>query len=88
MLFTTDTENSFHDTSCANATFDYTPLSDIDVHWTYQKGDSTIDMGYSNLEQLRKNLIGISQKGGKDHLTADDFASFFAMRFKESKSEV
>ena len=88
MLFTADTDKSFKDTGCANATFDYTPLSDMNVHWTYQKGDRTIDMGYINLEIVRKNLIEIFHETGKEVLTADDFAYFYAMAIQERKNEV
>ena len=32
---------------------EYHTMADIDFHWTYEKGDETIDMGYMNVERLR-----------------------------------
>ncbi len=32
-------------------------MADIDFHWTYEKGDETIDMGYMNVERLRIILL-------------------------------
>lgn len=35
----------------------YLPMSEAPIHWTYKEGDRTIDLGYKNIEVIRKNLI-------------------------------
>ena len=79
MLFTTDEHKSFHDTDCEDADFDYTPLSAIDVHWTYKKGDRTIDMGYVNVETLRSNLFEILDALDEEFITLDDFVHYYSL---------
>ena len=76
ILFTSDTEKSYQNVGCEDNKFEYTPLSDIDVHWTYNKGDVHIDMGYINLELLRKNLLEMFDQDGLDFLTHDQFTVF------------
>ena len=83
MLFTSDTSKSFQDTGCNNTSFEYTPLSDIDVHWTYKKGDKTIDMGYMNIEVLRKNILYIFNLRGEEFVTVKDFAHFYFIALED-----
>lgn len=87
MLFTSDTDKSFEATGCDNEDFGYTPLSAIDVHWTYKGGDKTIDMGYINVEVLRKGILTIFCILGKEWLTLDDFVQFYSHAIEVEASE-
>ena len=58
MLFTEDPDGKFSQDGCDKATFEYTPLSKVQVHWTYNKGDKVIEMGYMNVETVRLSVIG------------------------------
>ena len=88
MLFTTDEHKSFHDTGCEDANFDYTPLSAIDVHWTYKKGDRTIDMGYVNVETLRRNLFEILDILDEEFITLDDFVHYYSLAVEGKEKAV
>ena len=79
MLFTSNINKSFQDTDCSDVKFGYTPLSAIDVHWTYKKGDKTIDMGYINVEFLRKNLLDIFEILDTELLDLDEFSRFYSL---------
>lgn len=79
MLFTSSVEKTFVDEGCEKEHFQYTPLSDIDVHWTYNKGDKTIDMGYINVEVLRSNLLTILHSVDSDFPTARHLAEYYFM---------
>ena len=57
MLFTASLDDTFDGSSCENETFEYRSLSEANVHWTYNKGDKTIDMGYQNIETFRETLL-------------------------------
>ena len=57
MLFTASLDDSFDNSSCENETYEYRPLSEAKVHWTYNKGDKTIDMGYQNVEKFRQTML-------------------------------
>lgn len=57
MLFTVSLDNTFNNSSCENETYEYRPLSEANVHWTYNKGDKTIDMGYQNVEKFRQYFL-------------------------------
>ena len=57
MLFTASIDNSFDNSSCENETYEYRSLSEANVHWTYKKGDKTIDMGYQNVETFRQSIL-------------------------------
>ena len=52
-------------------------MSDIDVHWTYNEGDKTIDMGYINIELLRSNLLIFLKTFESDFVTSYHFAEYF-----------
>ena len=88
MLFTADVDNSFQDTGCEDAKFEYTPLSAIDVHWNYKKGDKTIDMGYVNIETIRRNLFVILDTFDQEYFTLDDFAHYHSLALEEDESGV
>ena len=57
MLFTENPDGTFTRRGCDEAKFEYTPLSKVRVHWTYNKGDSVIEMGYMNVEMLRMSVV-------------------------------
>lgn len=77
ILFTSSIEKTFEETGCEQRDFKYTPLSDIDVHWTYNEGDKTIDMGYINIELLRSNLLIFLKTFESDFVTSYHFAEYF-----------
>ena len=87
ILFTFDVDNSFRDTGCGNATFAYTPLSEIDVHWTYRKGDETIDMGYFNVELVREELLDLVKSTKADFFALKDFAHFYLREIKDQEDK-
>ena len=57
MLFTASLDDTFDGSTCENETYEYRPLSEAKVHWTYNKGDKTIDMGYQNVEKFRQTIL-------------------------------
>ena len=65
MLFTASLDGSFDNSSCENETYEYRSLSEAKVHWTYNKGDKTIDMGYQNIERFRETLLELFQVSRK-----------------------
>lgn len=79
LLFTADIDHKFKDTNCKDTTFIYTPLSAIDVHWTYNKGDRTVDMGYMNVEVLRTSVLEGIDDMKKDMVSFEDFTDGYSM---------
>lgn len=74
MLFTVTLDNTFNNSSCENETYEYRPLTDAKVHWTYNKGDKTIDMGYQNVETFRQYFLSSFEKFQTDRLTDRQFS--------------
>lgn len=77
MLFTENPDGTFTRRGCDEATFEYTPLSKVRVHWTYNKGDSVIEMGYMNVEMLRMSVVHSFEQFKTDKLTEDLFVKFW-----------
>ena len=69
MLFTEDPDGTFSREGCDKATFQYTPLSKVRVHWTYNKGDRVIEMGYMNVEMLRLSVTNALTEFNTDKVT-------------------
>ena len=67
----------FEPNGCDREVFEYTPLSNLTVHWTYNKGDKIIEMGYMNVEVLRYSILATMQERNEDILTKDAFADFW-----------
>lgn len=64
---------------CDEETFNmtaYRTMDELDFHWTYEKGDETIDMGYMNVEVIRLYLL----RAGKALKSLDfqQFQDFYA----------
>lgn len=74
MLFTVSLDNTFNNSSCENETYEYRPLSEAKVHWTYNKGDKTIDMGYQNVEKFRQYFLSSFDSLQVDKLTERKFS--------------
>lgn len=78
MLFTTDEEDKFDNRGCdkvdlnANVTLDK-----VHVHWTYNKGDNVIEMGYMNIEMLRNTMLRVLKKKKTDILTPELFEKYW-----------
>lgn len=87
MLFTATPNNTFEPTGCENETFEYTPMSKVDVHWTYKKGDKVIDMGYLNVETLRKLLLNEFKEQNLEELTREDFVEFSDATFYREEDD-
>lgn len=77
ILFTSTVDKRYEDKGCEDEDFQYTPLSDIDVHWTYKKGDRTIDMGYINIQVLKNNLLTVIDNVGE--LTVVEFSKYYTV---------
>lgn len=60
-----------------NETLNYTPLSDVEVHWTYQKRDAYIEMGYMNVEVMRHSLLATMKERNEENLTKEAFVEFW-----------
>ena len=60
-----------------NETLNYTPLSEVEVHWTYQKGDAYIEMGYMNVEVMRHSLLATMKDRNEENLTKEAFVEFW-----------
>ncbi|XP_071842016.1 uncharacterized protein [Apostichopus japonicus] len=72
-LFTTYPE--FDDSDCKDKTFSYTSMKEMNVMWTYKKGDKVIEIGYMNVDTLRQNLLVLL--GDREHLRIEVFAPYF-----------
>lgn len=86
MLFTASLDGSFDNSSCENETYEYRSLSEAKVHWTYNKGDKTIDMGYQNIERFRETLLELFQ--GKDRINEQIFTKMIENEFELDEEDV
>ncbi|XP_068724814.1 uncharacterized protein [Montipora capricornis] len=86
MLFTASLDDTFDGSSCENETFEYRSLSEVNVHWTYNKGDKTIDMGYQNIEKFRETLLSAFE--GKDRLTETTFTQMIEDWFELDDDDI
>ena len=86
MLFTAGRAvgGSFEPKGCEKQNFTYTTLDDVEVHWTYKKGDKVIEMGYMNIEELRDSILSTLHGTTRDFLTEELFVDFWD-RVVESK---
>lgn len=67
-LFTADVQNNFNGDGCTDDIMEkYHSMAEIDFQWTYKKGDKTIDMGYMNVQIVKKSI--------KEGLKDTDFTS-------------
>ena len=87
MLFTASPDDTFKPTGCESETFEYTPMSKVNVHWTYKKGDRVIEMGYLNIEKLRKMLLNEFEDGGVHKISREDFITFRKESFSTADSD-
>lgn len=67
----------FEPKGCNREVFEYTPLSDLTVHWTYNKGDRHIEMGYMNIEVLRYSILATMQEKNEELLTKESFTELW-----------
>lgn len=88
MLFTASLDDTFDNTSCDNETYEYQALSQAKVHWTYNKGDKTIDMGYQNVERFRQTLLSSFEELKADTLTEKQFSVLINDLFELDEEEV
>ncbi|KAI8510308.1 hypothetical protein Bbelb_112240 [Branchiostoma belcheri] len=69
----------FNDTSCATENIDkYTALSDVRLQWTYHKGDKVIDMGYMNVEIIRKAFLQMMKEDKIEKFTPELLSHLYA----------
>lgn len=81
MLFTASPDDTFEPVGCENETFEYTPMSKVKVHWTYNKGDRIIEMGYMNVERLRKMFLTEFKEQNADRLPREEAITFLEESF-------
>ena len=80
-LFTTSTDHTFQPTGCEDQTFDYTPLSAVNVTWTYNKGDKFVAMGYMNVEKFRELFLAHVREQPNGRMNAIKFDRFVEEEF-------
>ncbi|XP_031552932.1 uncharacterized protein LOC116290090 [Actinia tenebrosa] len=86
MLFTTETNNTFNPKGCDKADLDsVVTLDKVNVHWTYNKGDNFIEMGYMNVEMLRETLLTGLKRSKTDKLTLEGFKNFWSLSMDEDE---
>ncbi|XP_020631250.1 uncharacterized protein LOC110068214 [Orbicella faveolata] len=88
MLFTASLDDTFDNSSCENETYEYRALSQAKVHWTYNKGDKTIDMGYQNVERFRQTLLSAFEELKADTLTEEQFSVIIEDLFELDEEDV
>ena len=54
------------------------------MHWTYNKGDAFIEMGYMNIEVLRHSILSTMRERNEENLTKDAFVEFWAQNEEEA----
>lgn len=86
MLFTASIDNTFDNSSCENETYEYRSLSEAKVHWTYNKGDKTIDMGYQNVERFRESILAAFQEN--ETLTDRQFTEMIENMFDLEEADL
>ncbi|EDO36296.1 predicted protein, partial [Nematostella vectensis] len=78
MLFTVDPDGTFNPRFCDSMDLSaFTTLDKVRVHWTYNKGDKVIEMGYMNIEVLRQSLMSALVHFNTKSLTEDHFAAYW-----------
>ncbi|KAI8480454.1 hypothetical protein Bbelb_418250 [Branchiostoma belcheri] len=76
----------FNDTGCDKEDIDkYTALSDVRLQWTYHKGDKVIDMGYMNVEILRKAFLGIMKDKNVEKFTPELLSLIYEHNFLDEE---
>ncbi|XP_077985372.1 uncharacterized protein LOC144440018 [Glandiceps talaboti] len=84
-LFTT--HDVYNETDCRNFTLSPLSLNEVDIMWTYQKGDKTIDIGYGDLHSIREQLFMEASKDSGNVITKDDFRRMYDA-FKRQHDEI
>ncbi|CAH1266290.1 KDM8 [Branchiostoma lanceolatum] len=82
---------NFNDSDCATADIDaYTSLSDVQLQWTYKKGDKSIDMGFMDVEILRQAFLEIMADRHSTKFTKELLAHYyeFAVVDEEEDGEI
>lgn len=74
----------FDPKGCEKETFDYTALSEVNVHWTYNKGDALIEMGFMNIEVLRHSILNTMRERNAENFTKDIFIEFWNQHQEET----
>lgn len=87
MLFTASINNTFEPIGCDTATFEYTPMSNVNVQWTYKKGDKIIEMGFMNIAKFRKTLLEQMKEHNIEKVTPEFFREFIENAFPLEEGE-
>lgn len=67
-------EGEFNDDDCDKINYDdYLSLADTYVHWTYEKGQETVDMGYGNPIQTKNEFLHLFDALKVQKLDVDTF---------------
>lgn len=90
-LFTEEIINNqkyFSNEGCSDGLLkEYHTMADIDFHWTYEKGDETIDMGYMNVERLRHIIVKHLNESGMTEWKFKNFKRFF-IQFSHGEAQI
>lgn len=74
----------FEPKGCDKDIFKYKALSDVNVHWTYNKGDALIEMGFMNIEVLRHSIINTFNQRNGENFTKEIFIEFWNQHREEA----
>ncbi|XP_071499211.1 uncharacterized protein [Diadema antillarum] len=74
----------FDDTGCNETRIDYTPLSDLDVLWSWP-GTGVMTMGNMDVWMMQKSYLAFAEEKGK--LTAEDLLKFMSNMMPEFEEE-
>ena len=74
----------FEPKGCDEDIFNYKALSDVNVHWTYNKGDALIEMGFMNIEVLRHSIIDTFNQRNGENFTKEIFIEFWNQHREEA----
>ncbi|XP_035673960.1 uncharacterized protein LOC118414197 [Branchiostoma floridae] len=68
----------FNDSDCATRDIDtYTAFNEVKLQWTYKKGDKVIDMGYMNVEIIRKTFLTLMKEEDMEKFTPELLAILY-----------
>nr|CAB3262887.1 uncharacterized protein LOC100184694 [Phallusia mammillata] len=76
--------DTFSDDDCKELDLDsYLSLSDVYVYWVYEQGQETVDMGYQNPVNVRRNTVATLRAFGIDTMSWKEFLYVAYMTYGE-----
>lgn len=81
-------EGEFNDDDCKGINYDeYLSLADTYVHWTYEKGQETVDMGYTNPVTTKNEFLAMYNALGLQQMDVDTYVFMTLIHLGESVFE-